>query len=377
MRILVAEPWLAGSHQSWAEGYRSHSSNDVEVLGLTAQLWRWRIRAGAVPLAELVRSSIRRSGQPDVLVVGGMVDVSSLLGMLRHDLRSTVPVVTYMHESQLLYPVVDGARDDEAVLRNWHSWCASDLVLFNSNFHRDSVIQAIPGWLARLPQSDQSQLWGSVQGRMDVLPVGVEPRTRPRLEDSGGSGPPVILWPHRWEPDKDPQTFARALDKLSRAGVDFRLILAGEDPSQSEVRSRLELVHSDRVLASGPFDVEEYRRWLVKSDIVVSCANHEFFGVAVMEAMLAGCVPVVPNALSYPELIPETWHDSVLYERGRFGSRLVDVVGDFERHKVTAAGLPEALKGYGWDHVARLYDNRLLSVVGATQRVESAPRGVE
>ena len=37
---------------------------------------------------------------------------------------------------------------------------------------------------------------------------------------------------------------------------------------------------------------------------MLSTARHEFFGVAVVEALLAGCLPWLPDRLSYPELLP-------------------------------------------------------------------------
>ncbi len=51
---------------------------------------------------------------------------------------------------------------------------------------------------------------------------------------------------------------------------------------------------------------------LARGTLVVSTARHEFFGLAVIEAVRAGCRPVLPNRLVYPEL----FDDEYLYEEG-------------------------------------------------------------
>ncbi len=47
---------------------------------------------------------------------------------------------------------------------------------------------------------------------------------------------------------------------------------------------------------------DEYYDLLNRSKIAVSFAEQETFGIAMLEATLCGCIPIVPNKLSYQEL---------------------------------------------------------------------------
>jgi glycosyltransferase involved in cell wall biosynthesis len=67
------------------------------------------------------------------------------------------------------------------------------------------------------------------------------------------------------------------------------------------------------VAVRGPLsDRAEYENELRRSDIVVSTTDHEFFGIAVVEAAMAGAIPILPNAHAYPETLPS----AVFYEAG-------------------------------------------------------------
>lgn len=390
MRILLVEPWLTGSHQAWAEGYRAASGHEVDIVGLPGELWRWRLRGGALPLAEKITAWIDLNGQPDLLLVSGLVDVAELLGLARRNLSPDVGVVIFQHESQLVYPVAEGNYDNGAALRNWMSWCVADLVLFNSYHHMRSVEKALPGFIAALPDDTHAPMLDGVTDRFEVVPVGVDLAAIPEREpfpsaddhpsspqfvearngDGHGSasderrGRPVILWPHRWERDKDPQAFLAALRKLRDSGLDFGLVLAGQDPpsgsaAATDERAAVEDEFADNVVASGDFDRADYLEHVAQADLVVSCARHEFFGVAIVEAVASGCIPVLPNALSYPELIRPPWHGSVLYEPGTFGSCLVDAVKRIDELRAETIGLSQTMRRFDWSTIAPLYDSRL------------------
>ena len=93
----------------------------------------------------------------------------------------------------------------------------------------------------------------------------------------------------------------------------------------------------------------------------MSCAKHDFFGVGVAEAVAAGCVPVLPDALAYPELIEERWHTVTLYQPGSFGGRLVEVVGSLSQRRLAVDGLAKSMTRFGWGHIAPRLDEQLAS----------------
>ena len=61
------------------------------------------------------------------------------------------------------------------------------------------------------------------------------------------------------------------------------------------------------------------------ADVVVSTAYHEFFGVAVVEAAICGCYPLVPQRLVYPEIFGNS-KDSFCY---RTDQQMFKILRDF------------------------------------------------
>ena len=305
-RVLLCEPYATGSHRAWAEGLARHSRHEVAVVSHPGTSWKWRMQGAALTMAEQVDRYVARHGRPDVLVVSEMVHVPALLGLARRSLAD-VPVVVYLHENQLTYPPPEGTVADHTyAMTNWLSMAAADRVVFNSEFHRTAVLDALPGFLARFPDRRHDHRLAGVASRSSVLPIGVDPALfdlPDRVPTSGRV--PLVLWNHRWEYDKAPEEFFGALSALADEGVSFQVAVAGATfrtvPSVfTAARERL----GDRVVHFGTAERSTYVELLSRADVVVSTARHEFFGVAVVEAVAAGAMPVLPCRLAYPELVP-------------------------------------------------------------------------
>lgn len=55
-----------------------------------------------------------------------------------------------------------------------------------------------------------------------------------------------------------------------------------------------------------------YYNLLAESKVVVSTAEHENFGIGIAEGMALGCVPVVPDGLSYVDYVPKQYRYKTL-----------------------------------------------------------------
>ena len=355
MLVDLVNPWHRGSHQRWAEGYAEASAHAVRLIALGGEAWRWRLQSGAVPLAEAMAGAWASAGVPDAMIVSGMVDTSTLLGLLRPP-RST-RVVVFQHESQVARPRPDQPEARDAVLAQWRGWMAADQVWFATEWHRSVALEALVRFADAQPGSEVSATLPSIEARSRVVPVGID--LQPMRDASpAGSEPPLVLWSHRWEPDKDPAAFVAAIDRLVQSDVEFRLALAGEHgdggaPEYDQLLAR----HGDRVVAAGPLDAAAYAETVRRADVVVSTAVHEFFGVAMVEAMAAGAVPVLPDRLSYPEVLG-AWAELAYPDRS-FGSALAAVLADLDGARRRASGLADSMQRFDWSVVGPEMDERL------------------
>jgi glycosyltransferase involved in cell wall biosynthesis len=296
-----------------------------------------------------------------------MLNLPAFLGLTRDTLGDT-PVVLYCHENQLTYPLQPGEKRDLTYsMINWLSMLAADRVLFNSAYHLEAWFEELPRLLKHFPDCTHLPLVPEVRAKSSVLPVGCDlarlDAARPAVP--GADGPPILLWNQRWEYDKAPEVFFQALQILAGEGLPFQVILAGSNVRQkaAEFEAAREWL-GERVIHYGWADAATYVRLLWQADVVVSTALHEFFGIAVVEAIYCGCFPVLPRRLAYPEILPAHYHDACLYDAFEdLMERLRWALTRPQEARRAAHGLRDAVAGYDWAPVAPRVDAALLQVV--------------
>lgn len=321
MHILALEPWYGGSHGNFLDGLVEHSAHTFTTVTMAARFWKWRMHGGAVTLARKAEQELGER-QPDLIFASSMVNLPAFLALTRRRFAD-VPVVLYFHENQLTYPLREGQeRDFTYAYINYLSALAADRLLFNSQFHVDSFLQALPTLLRAFPDYTHLQTVAEIRAKCDVLHLGMDLEGHDRYAEDypahpwgPGQPPPIVLWNQRWEYDKNPEAFFRLMNRLDDVGAKFRLILAGKHfEEQPREFDRAFERYAERILHYGYAEnFEEYSRLLHRADLIVSTAEHEFFGIAVQEAIYCGCHPLLPSRLSYPELIPEALHRPLLH----------------------------------------------------------------
>ncbi len=335
MRILALEPYCGGSHKAFLDGWSAAGRHDWTLLGLPAHKWKWRMRHAAITLATQVDELAATGKTWDCVFCSDMLNLAEFLGLTSAPVRG-LPTVVYFHENQLTYPVRHhDERDYHFAFTNLTSALAATQVWFNSAFHRDALLDAMAAFLARMPDHQQLDAVERIRGKSHIHPPGIA-ELPPRK--TRAPGPMRILWAARWEHDKNPETFFDAIAALKSSDIPFRLSVIGEQfsdvPPVFDAAKKRFADHIDR-WGYQP-SRGEYEAALMEADVIVSTADHEFFGISVVEAVAAGAYPVLPNRLAYPEIFgpaaPEG-DDAFLYDGGadELAERLTELSCRIER----------------------------------------------
>jgi len=371
LKILLLSGYHAVSHKYWSDGlFAALSEHEWHCLTLPPRHFSWRVRGA--PLSWLTQQPELLAQQYDLIIATSMVDLATMKGLIP-GIAGTA-CLYYFHENQFEYPKSGHQHPSvDAQMVNLYAALAADRVLFNSAFNRDSFFAGVNRLLAKLPDHRPEAIEPFLNSRCEVLPVPLNDAraaefSRPvsagdtTMNDSWqqhwrcepGATAIKIVWAARWEYDKGPDRLLAVLRELESRGMDYRVCLVGEQFRNSPKEFQTIKQQFDHRIVQFGFvaSKQAYQRWLSSADMLLSTSIHEFQGLAVLEAVAAGCVPVLPNRLAYPELVPaEFLYQSSEQDLRREAAAAADLIEYHHRNDTT----PPCIKRFMWSELKSQY----------------------
>lgn len=372
MKVLFIEPYDGGSHKLFLDQLLSQFQNkgiECNSITLAPKKWRWRFLSAHFYLAEIVNDRFSHA-PPEIIICSSLMDTASFKALLKPVFHHS-SIVTFFHENQLAYPIygnADNKKDQEKLkkytypLVHLNQILSSDALLFNSKFNFDSLFQGLEKFIQSMPDARPYKSFEDAKKKCFITGLGVQISRKSNELLDWEKRPQRILWNHRWEYDKNPQEFISLFYKLIKTHPHLELDLLGDNRKgqYSETFLKLKKMFPSHIKTFGGLnDREKYIKQLGYSRLLPVTSNHEFFGLSVIDAITNGVIPLLPNRLSYPELIAPCLHEKLLYsnfnELYKKSSMLLSTgLNADEKEKLLSW-----LRPFSWNE----YTNRLLKIL--------------
>lgn len=372
--ILLLSAYHAQSHRYWSEALiRNFPEYKWTLLSLPPRYFSWRIRGN--PLSFMQKYPQELAQAYDLCIATSMVDLCTLRALIP-GLNNT-RCMLYFHENQFAYPASEHQRQSlEPQMVTLYSALAADQLGFNSDYNCRSFLLGVERLMQSMPDHAPRELSERLRQKSAVLPVPLEvpaeQSTKPtpdRKRRSASARPPRLLWNHRWEYDKGPDLLLEIIGQLEHSQRPYQLAIVGQRfrqvPAQFEaIQTLIEASNTLELVQWGYLaSRDEYARCLRDSDLVLSTALHDFQGLAVLEAVAAGCTPILPDRLVYPE-----WFDSdYLYRadadvRGSAEAALKRI--EAHTHDFPNRPIPD-IHAWSWEALRPKYREAIAELIGA------------
>lgn len=289
--------------------------------------WAWK----QLGLMSEFRDAIERE-KPDIMHINtSMVPRAILRDMFLASAawRAKKPFVTHVHGG----PFVGGKFGFWRFAR--HALKEANKVIVLSEREKEAILERLPGL-------DIEVLPNAVA--VDEIPVTA--RENPAK---------TILYFGRLDANKGLDEIIEACKALNNAGLDFRFNCYGTGPDGREFIDRMLEVLGDNFYYGGVVTGEDKWRVLAENDIFLLPSKYEGLPMALLEAMAAGCVPVVSNVGSIGTVVTEGV-SGFFVDEGNLVSRLKGLLtGEADMAAMSKAARATVLERFDiGDYVKRL-----------------------
>jgi glycosyltransferase involved in cell wall biosynthesis len=315
VKILLLSAYDAQSHRYWRESLVDQFEQyQWTVLSLPPRFFSYRVRAN--PMTWFIEQRPILSADYDLIIATSMVDVATLKGLIPS--LATTPLWLYCHENQFSYPL--SHHLDDRALNNLdakmvfvYNCLAAKQISFNSEFNRRTAIDGLQALLKKFPEKIPVSFVDEIMAKTSVLAVPlqtVNAVSQPLMTTHQGDKQKSIkiIWNHRWEYDKGPDILLAIVEQLAAAGQAIEFNIVGQQFRQSPAAFSAikQAIERSATIKLGRWgfvqSITDYQQLLTECDVVLSTALHDFQGLSVLEAVQAGCIPLLPDHLVYPEI---------------------------------------------------------------------------
>jgi hypothetical protein len=190
---------------------------------------------------------------------------------------------------------------------------ASEIVVYNSDYCKKMAQEAFGEYLDRL-------LLNALDDKSEVLKFGLVKDTDPIGHEAEDDEQACFLYNHRFETYKQPDVTFKLFEEL-HADYDFKVYATQTAGQKTGGTMRY---HFDQSIFEP--DRTKYLTKIASLPAINTInSSHETFCIAIMDSISAGHLVVLPNNLTFPELVPDDYpylFDNVNEQRAMLSSIL-------------------------------------------------------
>jgi len=213
--------------------------------------------------------------------------------------------------------------------------------------------------IACVSQQDFDLLSDCVPSKLRLIPNGID--FEPLAKCSANErDPDLILAVGRLASNKRYDRMLKTFQLVVRQRPSARLVIVGPDwgelPDLEKLAQDLDIENS--ISFTGPVSSQELHTLLHQANIWLSSSEYESFGVALLEAMAAGCIPIVQTLPAFQQLVEDDVQGFLVNfdESALAAATILGVLelSSQKRHQIVTNAQLQAAK-FNWHNIAQKF----------------------
>lgn len=240
----------------------------------------WLVSQLKLPFA--FRAAIARS-RPDVIHINTAFEPRAIIrDLVLAKSAGKRPIVLHIHGGRFVMQDFENSSLASIADKLLH---AASRVIVLSDVERDSILKRTPGL------------------DISVLPNAVSTKNFPDIERPWGTKNVIYLG--RLEEAKGLSEMVESCRVLAGQGFKFKFSCFGTGPDEAEFVRRMKGVIGDNFHFGGVIAGADKMQALNSADVFLMPSRYEGLPLSLLEAMAAGCVPIVSNRGSIPTVVDD------------------------------------------------------------------------